>query len=464
MKKLIGNKEFYKIVIALVLPIMIQQGITNFVNLLDNIMVGKLGTEPMTGVAVINQLIFVYNISLFGCLSGASIYGAQFHGNKDHDGVRYTFRFMIIAGTVVCGIALLILSTSGESLIKLYLKEDAQSVADIGKTLIHAKDYLKILIWGLFPFMLSQCYATTLRGTGETMLPMIGSTIALLVNLILNYILIFGHFGFEPMGVKGAAIATVISRYIEAFYIIVRTHKNSDKYIFIYKAFNSLHIPSHIIKKIVITGLPLLINELTWAIGMATITQSYAFRGIVVMAAYNISSIVSDLFKVIFFAMGNAISILVGQQLGAGDIEKAKDTDKKIIFFCVSMYVVIGGILMLLAPYIPYIYETEDVVRNLASKFLGTFALVLPIMAFNHCAYFTMRSGGRTIITFLFDSVFVWVISLPLAFTLSRFTNINIALLYFIIQFSECIKTVIGAILLKSGIWARNIISDREKL
>ncbi|QSX04847.1 MATE family efflux transporter [Sedimentibacter sp. zth1] len=461
MKKYIGNKDFYKMVIALVIPIMIQQGITNFVNLIDNVMVGRLGTEPMSGVAIVNQLIFVFNLTIFGCISGASIFGAQFFGNKDYDGVKYTFRFKMILGAIACVIVTFVFIIFGENLINLYITESSDSVVNSLHTLTYAKEYLKILIWGLVPFMISQSYSTTLREAGETMLPMIGSTISIGVNLVLNFVLIFGYLGFPTLGVKGAAIATVIARYIEMLYIVIVSHKNDDKFVFFYKVYKSLYIPWSIVKKILITGTPLLINEMMFSIGSAGITQSYAVRGLNVMAAFNISSTVSNLFLVILFSLGSAISILVGQQLGAGEIEKAKDTDRKLIFFSVSLYVVIGAILFIAASYIPYIYKTEGVVRNLATSFLRIYAVSLPLQAFNHGAYFTMRSGGKTILTFCFDSLYICVINLPLAYVLTRFTSLNIKVLYAIVLSSDIIKATIGFILIKSGIWANNIIDNK---
>lgn len=458
MKKYIGDKAFYKMVLVLLIPMIIQQGITNFVNLLDNIMVGRLGTESMSGVAIINQLITVFNITIFGCISGASIYSAQFFGSKNYDGVRYAFRFKLYLGVIICAIAAIIFSAYGDNLINLYLSEGVEGGGDLLFTLSEASSYLKIILWGLVPFMISQCYFTTLREAGETVTPMISSSIAILVNLVFNYFLIFGTFGFPALGVRGAAIATVLSRYVEAGYIIFRTHKNFDKFVFVQDLYASFRIPIDIIKKIAITGAPLLMNEILWSVGMAAITQSYSVRGLNVMAALNISSTVSNLFMIVFFAMGGAISILVGRELGAGNIDKAKDMDRKLIFFNVSMYVGIGALLASLAKFIPMIYNTEDYVRNLATQFLIVYAVAMPLFAFNHSTYFTMRSGGKTIVTFLFDSVFVWLISLPLAFTLSRYTAINIVLVYLIVQSAESIKAVIGAFLLKSGIWAKNII------
>ncbi len=460
IRKFIGDKEFYKMLLVLLIPMIIQQAVTSFVNLLDNIMVGRLGTESMSGVAIINQLMFVFNVTIFGCISGASIYSAQFFGNKDYDGVRHAFRFKLLLGIIIAAIAIVVFSIFGEDLIKLYLSEGSEGGGDLLFTLSEAKGYLKVMLWGLVPFMISQCYFTTLRESGETFIPMVASVLAILVNLTFNYFLIFGTFGFPKFGVVGAAIATVMSRYVELGYTIIMTHKNKDRFVFVENLYKSFHIPADIIKKIAITGAPLLLNELLWSVGNASITQNYSIRGLNVMAALNISSTVSQLFMIVFFSMGGAISVLIGRELGAGNIEKAKDMDRKLIFFNVSVYVVIGALLASLAPIIPHIYKTEETVRHLATQFLTVYAIAMPIFAFNHSAYFTMRAGGKTIVTFLFDSVFVWLVSLPLSFILARHTALNIVVVYLIIQFSESIKAVIGSFLLKSGIWAKNIIHN----
>lgn len=458
MKKYIGDKAFYKMLLVLLVPMVIQQAVTSFVNLLDNIMVGSLGTESMSGVAIINQLMFVFNVTIFGSISGASIYSAQFFGSKNYEGVRHAFRFKLYLGLAVTVIAVTVFSIFGENLIKLYLSEGIDGGGDLLFTLSEAKGYLKIMIWGLLPFMISQCYFTTLRESGETVVPMIASTLAILINLTFNYLLIFGKFGFPRLGVVGAAIATVMSRYVEMGYTVYMAHKNKAKFAFTENLYKNFRIPVDIIKKIVITGAPLLMNEILWSVGNAAITQNYSTRGLNVMAALNISSTVSNLFMIVFFAMGGAIAVIIGRELGAGNIEKAKDMDRKLIFFNVSTYIVIGALLAALSPFIPHVYRTEEVVRHLATQFLLVYAVAMPLFAFNHSTYFTMRAGGKTFITFLFDSVFVWIVSLPLSFVLARHTTLNIVVVYLVIQFSESIKAIIGTFLLKSGIWAKNII------
>ena len=253
-------------------------------------------------------------------------------------------------------LAIVVLLIFGEPLITLFLTDDGGG--DLALTLHEAKDYLLVMLIGLVPFGVSQSYSSTLRETGETVAPMTASVIAILTNLVLNYVLIFGSFGAPRLGVTGAAIATVISRYVEAAYLAFQTHRFPKKYIFIQGAYRSFAIPGGIIRRILVTGAPLMANELFWSIGTTMINQSYSTRGLTVVAATNIAGTAWNLFAIIMMTMGNAVSILVGQQLGAGEIEEAKRTDNRLLFFTVALHVGIGGILAASAPFIPLIYNT----------------------------------------------------------------------------------------------------------
>ncbi len=459
MKKFIGNKEFYKKVLAIAVPIMIQNGITNFVSLLDNIMVGSVGTEPMSGVAIVNQLIFVFNISVFGAISGAGIFGAQFFGSGKHEGVRHTFRFKLITTAILLVTAVTLFLFFGDNLIMLYLQGEGDP-AEIAATLHYAKQYLGVMLIGMVPFAIEQVYTSTMRECGETVVPMIAGIVAVIVNLSLNYVLIFGKFGAPALGVVGAAIATVIARFIETAIVIgwVHAHKEKNKYIM--AAYKSLYIPRELVIKILIKGTPLMLNEILWAAGMATLMQCYSIRGLSAVAALNISSTISNVFNVLYIAIGSAVSILVGQLLGAGKMEEARDTDTKLIAFSVTACVVIGGILAIAAPAFPRLYNTSQDVKDLATWLIRVLAICMPMNAFMHATYFTLRSGGKTIITFIFDSVFMWVVSIPFAFVLSRFTGLPIIPLYFACQMIEIIKCSVGFYLLKKGVWMHNIVHD----
>lgn len=454
-EKFVGDKNFYKKVLLIAIPIMVQNGITNFVNLLDNIMVGQIGTEPMSGVAIVNQLIFVYNLCIFGGVSGAGIFTAQYFGQGDEQGIKHTVRYkMWVAMLLTVGVITLLV-TCGPELISLYLN-DADG-GNVQATLQYGMEYLNIMLIGLPAFMVVQIYSSTLRECGETVVPMKAGIVAVLVNLVFNYLLIYGKCGFPELGVSGAAIATVMSRYVEAVIVSLWTHCHKAKYSFVVGLYRSLKIPMKLVKRIFITGTPLLCNEALWAMGIAILNQCYSVRGLEVVAATNISSTVSNVFNVVFIALGSAVSIIVGQLLGANKMEEAKDTDNKMIAFSVFACVGVAIMMFALASVFPELYKTSQSAKALAAGIIMIQALFMPIDAFNHAAYFTLRSGGKTLITFFFDSGFVCLVSVPIAFVLSRFTGMHVLAIVAAVRASELIKSAIGYVLVKKDVWIQNI-------
>lgn len=458
-KKFIGDKAFYQKVLFLAVPMIIQNAITSFVSFLDNIMVGQIGTEQMSGVAIVNQLMFVFNICIFGGVSGAGIFGTQYYGKGDYEGQKYTFRFKLYACLFITAIALLLFGFADTQLISLYLSDNG-SIGDISLALGYGKEYLAIMMIGLIPFAISQTYINTIRESGQTLVPMIASIAAVLTNLVLDYIFIFGFGNIPAMGVAGAAIATVISRFIECLIVIVWTHTNPAKNPYIVGAYKGFSIPRSILKEVFKKGTPLMLNEMLWASGMAVIAQCYAFRGLEVVAAQNISSTITNLFNIVYIQLGACISIVVGQLLGAGKIKEAKDADNKMIFFSVACCAGVSLIMICLGGLFPSIYNTEESIKELAKIFIIISALVMPLCAFSHCAYFTLRSGGKTVITFLFDSVYTWVLIIPFAYVLSHFTSLPIITVFFLVQFTEIIKVVIGFFMIKSNTWIQNIVDE----
>lgn len=462
MKRWLGDWKFYKKVLLIAVPIMIQNGITNFVGFLDNIMVGRVGTDQMSGVAIVNQLIFIFNLCIFGAISGAGIFSAQFFGQKNHKGVRETFRFKLVISGILTAVWILIFAFGGEWLIGRYLHEGSAS-GSIEATLRYAREYMLVMLIGLIPFAVEQCYSGTLRETGETIVPMKAGIVAVGVNLLFNYILIFGKFGAPALGVAGAAYATVISRFVESIIIVTWTHRHKEKNQFIQGVYRHFTVSPSLAWKIITKGTPLLLNEFLWSAGMAVLNQCYSMRGLAVVAGTNISSTISNLFNIVFIALGTAVGIIVGQHLGAGRFEEAKSSAAKIIFMSVISTIVIGFIMFITAPLFPAIYNTTDEVKGLAAGFIRITGCVIPIQAYLHAAYFTIRSGGKTLITFLFDSVYVWVIAIPVAYVLAHFTTLPIMPLFLTVQLLDIIKVIIGSVMLKKGIWLNNIIGGTEK-
>lgn len=457
-ERMFGDRDFYAQVVAVVVPIIIQNTVSNVVSLLDNVMVGRVGTLQMSAVAIVNQLLFVFNLCIFGGLAGAGIFATQYAGAHDDKGVRDCFRvkWMIALSMLAC--ALVVLIAFPKRLIGMYLAQETAQ-ADAAATLGFGMDYLTVMLWGLLPFSVSQVYASTLREVGETRLPMFASVAAILVNLIFNYFLIFGKCGFPELGVTGAAIATVLSRYVETAIIMVYTHMKSHHFGFIRGAYRSLRVPKPLMISILRRGTPLLVNEFLWSSGMAVLLQCYSVRGLDVVAACNIATTVSNLFKVVFLSMGNAVAIMVGQALGANDIERAKNCTWRLMTLSVGSNLIMATLLALFAPAIPNIYNTEPHVRQIATQLIYVVAVMMPAYSFSHCCYFTLRSGGKTIITFLFDSVFTWCVNVPAAWLLAYKTGLGIVPLYFGVQALEMVKVVVGFVLVKKGVWIHNIVA-----
>lgn len=460
--EILGSRSFYSRLIKLALPMMIQNGITNFVNMLDNIMIGAVGTASMTGVAIANQLFFVFNLCIFGALAGAGIFGAQFFGRGDREGVRHCFRFKLLFCGCITVLGLVLFGFWGEELLSLYMQGEG-GVTDPEATMQSAKSYLNIMLIGVVPFTIVQCYSSTLREGSRPTLPMISSMVAVFINLCLNYVLIFGKLGAPALGVAGAAIATVVSRFTELIVIVTATHLDKHRYDFMQGLYRSLRIPRKLTGELFMKSLPLLVNEFFWASGMAFISQCYSLRGLDSVAAFNISQTFWNVFSIAYMAMGMADGIIMGQILGSGKLQKAKEDGYRMILFSFFIAVLFGALYYVCAGFIPMAYNVEPEIRLLATKLMRITAIVMPLEAICHASYFILRSGGRMMVTFLFDSVYMWCINVALAFVLSRFTALSFLSIFTIVQISSALKAGVGMGLVKSGFWVRNIVSNTRQ-
>ena len=449
--KYFGDKNFYKMTLTIAIPIIIQNLLTNLVSMADNIMVGQLGTNQMSGVAIINQLFFVFNLLVFGGMSGAGLFSAQYFGQKNHNGVRDVFRMKILIGIAIIAISLSVMIFLHEPLINMFLHEGSSS-GNIQETFNYAKNYLYIMVIGIAPFVISNCYNTTLKESGQTVVPMKAGVLAVVFDIVLNYIFIFGKLGFPAMGVVGAAIATVISRFVECGYLVIYTHRHSNDYPFIKHCYRTLKVPGSLVKKIIVTGTPLMLNEFLWAGGLTLQTQALSTKGLATVGGLNICNTIGNISNCIFVTMGTTIAIVVGQLLGAGKLKEAKVTATRMAAF--SLLISFGMIIILglLGPVFPHFYNTTDEIRELATKFIWAVAAATPFISLSNSEYFILRSGGKTIITFLFDSCFVCLVNVPVAICLTKFTAIHIVGIFFLVNMLEGIKALIGFIMVKKDL------------
>lgn len=458
LKGYIGDRAFYRRTLSIAIPMIIQNTVTNLVNLLDNLMVGSLGTEQMSGVAIVNQFIFVFNLAIFGGISGAGIFTAQFNGRGDTDGVRHTMRVKLVISAIIGTLGLAFLSIFGDGLINSFLHEGTEG--DLALTLLSGENYLSYIVIGLLPFALSQVYASTLRETGETVVPMVASVVSIATNFVFNALLIFGLLGFPALGVMGAAIATSLSRFAELAILLICTHKNKKKCPFAVGLYKNFRVPSSLVKQIAVKGTPVLLNEFFWSMSITTLNQCYSTRGLEVVAAMNISFTLQNLLSVAYFALSSSIAIIVGNLLGAGKLEEARDTDRKLLAFSVFMGCIMMGVQILLSPFFPLLYNVGDSVRSLSGYIMVCFGMTMPAAALATATYYTIRSGGRVFVTMLFDSVYAWVIVMPVAASLAYFTDLPFRILLPLVLVVENLKLIPGLVLVHKGIWLRQLKMD----
>lgn len=458
-KEYLGDRDYYRTLMGVALPIAIQMGTTNFVNMLDNVMIGQVGTLPMSGVSITNQLIVIFNLAIFGSVAAVGIFGAQYFGRGNHKGVRDCLHMKLIITGLCCLIAGLVFGLFGKDLILLYLENGSNSAEDIQLTLQYGWSYLQIMMIGLVPFALTQAVTSTLKEGGETVLSMAASLAAVLINLVFNYILIFGHFGFPKLGITGAAIATVFSRFVELFIVLIGIMLNLQrKYAYLKGITKDLKIPAELTGQVLRRGTPLVVNEILWSGGLAMISQCYSLRGLTAVAAINITTTVTNVFLIVSQSMGHAISILVGQKLGAGKTKEAMKLDLQLIlsafFFCCGT----GIALYAVAPFFPLLYNTSEEVRGLATRLLQITAFMMPVTAIYMSSYFTLRSGGKTIITFLFDSAYTCCINFTIAFLLAHFTSLPVLFIFLCVQAVDIPKAVLGLYLVLKGVWIQVLV------
>ena len=460
-ERFFGDKRFYYRVISIAVPIILQNGITNFVSLLDNIMVGSLGTEQMSGVSIVNQFIFIFNLLIYGAISGAGIFCVQYHGTRDQNGISHTFRFKLYLNVLLTVLSIGAFALFGDYLISTFLSESSTS-GDIALTFSEGQAYLRIMLIGLIPYSVSQVYASTLRETEHTVVPMVASVVAVTTNFVLNYILIFGKLGLDPMGVEGAAIATVASRFTELLILVVWSHRNTDKCLYFKGVFKSFSIPTGLVKRMLLKTLPLMANEFFWSISMTLRNQCYSTRGIDVVAAQNICSTIFNVFSVVYMSFGTVISIMVGSLLGQGRFKEAKDTNRKVLVCSVFCGITLGVLLTVSSGIFPELYNTDDNVKSLAAYMMIISGVYMPFYAFNNSSYFTIRSGGSVGITFIMDSGFMCLFMLPVSFIVSRFTSVDIYALFVICQGAEALKATISFFMLKKSSWTKRLVGEKN--
>jgi putative MATE family efflux protein len=445
---LFNDRRFYKSLFAIAVPIMLQNLITSMVNLLDTVMIGRLGTVEIAGVGLGNQIFFLYNLTLFGICSGGTIFTAQFWGKGDIRGIRKNMGFCM---------TLSLLAALFYTLGALFIPEELIGIYSRDPEVIRSGAvYLRTLAPSFVPFGISMVFVLTLRSVEKVRLAIVATLVALSQNGVLNYLFIFGAGPIPPMGVQGAALATVISRYTEVLILLTVTYARryppagSLRELF---AFNSLYA-----RRFFKIALPVICNEVIWSLGVSCQNLIFARTHTDAIAAFNITNTMSNLAWVVFIGLGNGVAVLIGKQIGKGDEQSARDYASRIVRFAPLLSL---GALFLLFPLfrlLPLVFNVKAGVLAATGQMFFVLACSYPFRAFNISMVVGIcRAGGDTVFCIFYDIALMWLLSLPLAAAAGFIFHAPVWLIYICISSEEPFKMLLGIWRLKTGKWLRHV-------
>ncbi|MDR1566240.1 MAG: MATE family efflux transporter [Treponema sp.] len=445
---LFGDPGFYRSLFVIAVPIMLQNFISSLVNMLDTVMIGRLGTVEIAAVGLGNQIFFLYNLILFGICSGGAIFTAQFWGRGDIQGIRKNMGFCVTLTITVAAVYTLGAVFIPDKLIGIYSRDAL--VIETGAA------YLRVLAPSFIPFGITMVLVLTLRSVEKVRLAIAATLIALSMNAVLNYLFIFGAGPVPAMGVRGAALATVISRYAEMLIVVTVSYARryppagSFRELF---AFNSAYA-----WRFFRIALPVIFNETFWSLGVTTQNLIFARTHTEAIAAFNITNTVSQLTWVIFIGLGNGVAVLIGKKIGEGKEQDARDYASRITRFAPLLSVAVALVLIPLSRLLPVVFNVGPGVLSAAYMMFLVLGFMYPFRAFNMSMVVGIcRAGGDTVFCVFYDIALMWIAALPLGALASFVFHAPVWLIYLCIMVEEPVKMFLGLWRLKSGKWLHNV-------
>jgi len=445
------SSKFYRHLFFLTLPIILQNLVTTSLNLLDTLMIGKIGEVPLAAVGIANQYYFLFSLFIFGIAGGSGVLIAQLYGKKDSDTIRQVLSRTLFTGTTFSIVFSLIGLSCAESIIQLF--NDSPEIVSIGSL------YLRITIVSYLFTSISFIFASALRSVNNTKLPMYASVIGLCVNGALNYILIFGHLGFSPLHTKGAAIATLIARTLECFILVISVIKYAPELLPKTSDLNGCSSETeHTLRKVT---LPILFNEACWGIGSVTYIALYAHLGTQATATMQISSTIINLFMVISFGLAYSSLVIVGNEVGAGQNRKAMEAAQKIRVLTVSISVILSLIVFLSAEHIATGFNVSSTVALMTTNVLKCFALMFTLRTLNMVMIVgILRGGGDATFGSVLQGFTLWFIGIPLTYVAGFIYHYPLHYVVGISIVEEIVKLLLITRRYHSKRWIHNIVES----
>ncbi|WBW99791.1 MATE family efflux transporter [Oceanirhabdus sp. W0125-5] len=448
-----SNKDFMKKLTYIAIPITIQSIIQCSLSMIDQLMVGKLGETAINAVGLGTKLSFIFLLTLAGITSATSIYASQFWGGGEKKKIAGVLGITLSYASIIALLTIILSILCPQFIMSLFIKDTA--VISLGA------DYMRIIALGLLPLVIVNSFASVLRSCGDAKTPMITGFVSVILNTLLNYILIFGMAGISGMGVKGAAIATTISRLVECMLILYLFHR---KNLLKLKIKDYFKFNKKLVSLFTITMLPLLLNEALWGIGDSVFSAIYGRIGGMQTAAMMSTFPIQGLSFGLMSGIGAASGIMIGNLLGEGKNDEAYSYGKKFIKLGIMFAVIIGILISLLGSYYIDLMKISPESKEYACKILNVFSLVLWIKVSNMIiAGGILRSGGNTKIILALEMAGTWCIGIPLGIVVSKYTNLPIQWVYFFISSEELFRMVVGLKLFTNRTWMSNMNASLEE-
>lgn len=441
------DKEFLTNFFKISLPVMMAAFVTFLVTFIDNIMVGTISNEAVSGVYAANEVTFVFELAGFGILEGAGIFLQQFNGIKDDEHIKQCFRYKIVFALAFLLIAIPLVFLIGKYIIEIYCHKDSNYNLILNEGL----DYLNLIIISYIPYMIGQIYCTSLREIGETKYAMFASFSAIITNIVFNslFIIVF------RWGVKGAALATIISRIVEMIFLIAISHIKKTS--FAYKVYKNFKIEKELFKQINKKTFILFFNEVCWALGMILQSLAYSQRD-GVLSAISIVTTVNNIIQILINGLSIGVGVLIGSSLGRKEFDKAKDEAKKLNQIGFYSAIFFGIILLILSPFIPLLYDKVDLAqKNLATELIVIVSVFLFARTLCASIYYILKAGGNILITVFYDTGLMILLYIPISWSLALFSDINVKYIYLILVIIDLIKACVGLLIIKKYNWTKNL-------
>lgn len=442
------QKSFYKKVAVIAAPIALQQLVISSLNMVDVFMISSLSNESIAGVGGANKLYFMFNLFLFGMSSGSAILTAQYWGAKDYKSIKQVYGITLTFGMVI-SLIFGVLALLVPEWVMHFFSGDAGVIRE-------GAAYLRWVGFSYFFNAVSFATVFTLRSTKEVKLPLLVSIVAIGLNTILNWVLIFGHFGLPALGVVGAAIATLLSRVLEMLILLIMC--NRRKLAPSGRLSEIFSYPLELVKKYIVIAGPAVVNEVVWSSGVTMYAVVFGKMGTEVMSAMTIYQTIEQMAFVLIIGLSNSAAIILGNTLGKGDLTKAYQEAIEFIKLGVAIALFLAVLVVLLAEVTVGLFPLTPTVHLYVVRSLYVMAAALLPRTLNTITVVgILRSGGDTFFTALIDGLGVWVVAVPLAFITGLYFKWDIWFVVAAISMEEVVKVVLTLWRTFSKKWMRNL-------